>query len=264
MKNIVMIETPEHVQIPFETAGIATRSFAKIIDFIVIAAILFPLSGMTAVVGVLADDPGGELPSVVVGILIFVSAAIPLVYFTVSEYWLKGQTLGKRLLGLRVIQDDGRNPGFLTIFLRNALLIADFFPALFLFGMLSVFLHRQEKRLGDMVAGTLVIREQKIKNEVLVLERAQLMLTSQELGIFRRLPPLSGERYLILESFLLRRGELEQEARRHLVGRMLNWWPEIVVIPGHEEEFLEKIYLYFRQTAYPSHLPRVYPAATSA
>ncbi len=263
MKNIVIIHTPEHVQIPFSTAGIGTRALAKIIDFLCIGVFMFPLS----ILGMLFSDIvyQDDIPSIFIAIIIFVISAIPLAYFTCTEYWMKGQTIGKRVMNLRVIRDNGQNPGFFSIFLRNLLQLADLFPGFYLLGMVTIFIHRQEKRLGDIVAGTLVIDEQDKGQQELVFEYSSLYLRPEEVAIFEQLVPISGDRYLVLESFLLRRHQLHSEVRNELARQMVEiLWPEIQTAPGHEESFLEKIYIYLRRTAYPSHYPRVIPGSLSS
>lgn len=260
MKNIVIIHTPEHVQIPFATAGIGTRALAKIIDFFCMGVVMFPLGILGMLIsGMVYQD---DIPSIIIAIIIFVLSAIPLAYFTCTEYWMKGQTIGKRVMNLRVIQDNGRNPSFLSIFLRNLLQLADLLPGLYLLGMVTIFLHRQEKRLGDIVAGTLVIYEQNKRQKELVFAYSSLYLRQEEIKIFERLTPISGDRFLALESFLLRRYELHSRVRNQLAKQLVQiLWPEIQTDPGYEEAFLEKIYLYLRQTAYPSHYPRVIPGS---
>ncbi|SEN30476.1 RDD family protein [Lihuaxuella thermophila] len=255
MKNFVIIHTPEHVQIPFSTAGIGTRALAKIIDFFCMGTVMFPL-GMF---GMLISEMVGQddMPSILLAIIIFVLSAIPLAYFTCTEYWMKGQTIGKRVMNLRVIQDNGGSPGFLAVFLRNLLQLADLLPGFYLLGMVTIFIHRQEKRLGDIVAGTLVIYEHK-KPKELVLEYSSLFLRQEEIEIFKRLAPISGDRFLVLESFLLRRHELHSRVRNELAVKLVQTlWPEIQTDSGHEEAFLEKIYLYLRNTAYLSDAPKL-------
>ncbi|MBA4496374.1 RDD family protein [Paenactinomyces guangxiensis] len=262
MKNIVTIHTPEHIQIPFTTAGIGTRALAKLIDFFCIGIAIFPLGIIGMMIASIAETTQGQISSVVTAILIFLASAIPLAYFVFTEYWMKGQTIGKRVMGLRVIQDNGKNPSFFSVFLRNLLQLADLLPGLYLLGMIVIFIHRQEKRLGDLVAGTLVIAEKKEKQEELVFQYATLHLREEEKEIFVRLSPASGELYLVLESFLLRREDLSSHVRQKLAGEIIEkGWPEIQTRSGYEEAFLEKVYLYLRQTRYPSHYPKVIPAS---
>jgi uncharacterized RDD family membrane protein YckC len=261
MKNIVTIQTPEYVQIPFETAGLATRALAKLLDFVCLAFILIPLGIISMLASGMADNPQQGWSSFVGAIIIFLTAATPILYFTCLEYWMKGQTIGKKVMGIRVIHDNGERVSFPAVFLRNLMQIADMFPGFYLAGMLSIFFHRQEKRLGDMVAGTLVVMERKGEREELFFRFAKLDFLPQELEILKKLASISADRYRLLESFLLRRSTLRAEIRQYLADQMMKkWWPEIETKPGHEEEFLEKVYLYLRQTFYPADRPKIIPA----
>ncbi|WP_124727415.1 RDD family protein [Staphylospora marina] len=248
MKNITEIHTPENVRIPVETAGLFTRGMAKLIDLLIVAGAFIPL-GMLMI--------GMSMFSEFMALTYVVASAFPLAYFVVTETWMRGQTLGKKLLGIRVVSDHGGHPGLAAVILRNLMLLADLLPFGFLFGMASIFLSRREKRLGDLAAGTLVVMELREKEE-LELFHTDPWLTPREEVILKQIPVLSGHRFSVLQSFLIRRKELKPDAREKLVQSMLEaWWPEIETKPGYEEAFLEKAYLYLRQNAYPSDLPRI-------
>jgi uncharacterized RDD family membrane protein YckC len=250
MKNITEIHTPENVRIPVETAGLFTRGMAKLIDLLIVFGTLFPL-GLIMSSGI----------SEVTALTFVVASAFPLAYFVLTETWMKGQTLGKRLLGIRVISEHGGHPGLAAVILRNLMLIADFFPFGFLFGMVSIFLNRREMRLGDLAAGTMVVMEIREREE-LELRHTDPWLTTKEELILRQVPVLNGRRFAVLQSFLVRRTELQPDARERLVQNMLEkWWPEIETKPGYEEAFLEKAYLYLRKHAYPSDSPRIFRVA---
>lgn len=257
MKNIATIHTPENVHIPLETAGLGTRALAKLIDFLCVGIILLPFALSAPLFAEISTMLPWDVPSMIFAALFVVSSAVPLVYFVCLEYWMKGQTIGKRVMGIRVIDEYGGQPGFFAIFLRNLLLLADFFPAFFAAGMVAIFLHPTEKRLGDLAAGTLVVMESK-EPEELFFQYATPHLSSKERDLLKQVPALSGHRFMLLQSFLLRRNELDPSARRNLVQGMLEaWWPEIETRPGFEEAFLEKAYLYLREQMYPARLPHI-------
>lgn len=253
LRNIIQLHTPEYVQIPFETAGIGTRGIAKLIDFLCIFILMIPLQ---FVMGLLSMLP--IIDSLFQAIYIIVSAAIPFVYFIGFEKFMKGQTIGKKAMGIRVIMDNGQNPPFLAIFLRNILLLADAFPFTYLAGIITIFFNKKEKRLGDLVAGTIVVFEKKEKSNEIVFNQV-VQVKKEEKDILKQLPILPGEHYLLLESFLTRRNSFAFEARKQVAEEMVGkMWPEIETTPGYEELFLEKVYLYLRQTYYPSQLPKLY------
>jgi uncharacterized RDD family membrane protein YckC len=257
MKNIATIHTPENVYIPFETAGLGTRALAKLIDFFCIGIILLPFILIAPLFADFFTVLLGDVTLTIFAVLFVISSSVPLVYFVCLEYWMKGQTIGKRVMGIRVIDEHGGQPGFFAIFLRNLLLLADFFPVFFAAGMVTMFLHSREKRLGDLTAGTLVVMESKAPEE-LFFQHASPHLSPKERDLLKQVPVLPGHRFMLLQSFLLRRNELDPAARRNLVQGMLEaWWPEVETRPGFEEAFLEKAYLYLRKQMYPARLPHI-------
>lgn len=251
MTNTIYIQTPEYVRIPFTTAGIGTRALAKLIDFLCILAILLPafiiLSPVTFMFSLFS--------SLITVIFIFATAFTPLLYFTLCEYYMKGQTIGKRVLRLRVIGDRGEPPGFKAVFLRNLLQIVDFLPIFYLLGVVTIFTQRQEKRIGDLIAGTLVVYEPSTRKEAQVLHFSSVP-TVIEKEWFRQLPRIDGELYFALESFLLRRKHLDQELRNQLAVAFLQklGLSENVQQP---EITLEKLYVFYRETEYPSVYPKI-------
>ncbi|RAL22518.1 RDD family protein [Thermoflavimicrobium daqui] len=260
MRNVVMVHTPEYVQIPLETAGIATRGIAKVIDYLCV----FVLSTILSFVGLIFTSMGTDvsandpLTSMEIAVLIVIGAAIPIGYFTMTEYWMKGQTIGKRVMRLRVIQDNGQRPTIFSVFLRNLLQLVDMLPFAFFLGMATAFINRKEKRIGDLVAGTMVVCEKKSPSE-LHLYFTYPDLSSYEREMYQRLPIISGDLYKILEDFLIRREKLNPVVRKELAIKLINkGWSSIQVYPNQEEFFLEKVYLYLRGVTYPSQYPYIY------
>lgn len=82
-------------------------------------------------------------------------------YFFALEYFYGGKTIGKKILGVRAIQENGHSLTLLSSFIRNLLRIIDMLPASYLLGMIMIFFHPAHKRLGDVVAGTIVVHERK-------------------------------------------------------------------------------------------------------
>lgn len=256
IKNEVIISTPEHVRLPFETAGISTRALAKGIDLLFLSVLVLPIGFVTYQVLGLLSLSNSEISSIILGIFWVFIAFVPVLYFTVTEYWFKGQTLGKRLFRLRVISDDGRNPSFSAIFLRNILQLIDLLPGFYFIGMVAIFIHHQEKRIGDMVAGTLVIKEKQGKEESIPIYHTYLSLTKQDQETFGQLMLISNDFYSIIESYLARREDLHPQRRINLAKQLIqNGWPNIQVFEGKEELFLEKIYLYLRKVHYSAEQP---------
>lgn len=260
IKNRVVITTPEYVRVPFDTAGVGTRSLAKLIDIILLGIALIPIGILiSALSTVLSLSTDFDLPSVLVGIVWIVFAFVPIMYFTATEYWIRGQTVGKKILKLRVIADDGKHPSFSSVFLRNLVQFIDLLPGCFLVGLIAIFVHRQEKRIGDLVAGTLVIQERQSKEDEIKLYFSARTLSEADRKQFAQLQVLSSERYLLLEAFLSRRSSLDPELRKMLGQQILQGgWPKVVVADEKVELFLEKVYLYMREVHYPAIRPFLY------
>ena len=147
----VIIRTPENVEFGFELGGLASRLVAWLLDAAVIGGIIV----IAAVVMLFAGMALGGFAMAVLFVIIF---AVQWFYFVILEWRLDGQTLGKRVVGLRVVDAHGFRIGFFQASVRNLVRIVDFLPGLYLAGAASALLDTQGRRLGDLAAGTLVVR----------------------------------------------------------------------------------------------------------
>jgi len=156
-RNIV-VTTPEHVELRFETAGIGSRIGAQLIDMLVLLlvnAALF-LAGIL-VFELIPGDEAAWVEEYAFAVAIVAFAALNGGYFLIGEYATGGRTIGKRAMGLRVMQDNGRPLSFLASVIRNLLRAVDQLPLLYVVGALCSFFHPHDKRLGDLAAGTVVV-----------------------------------------------------------------------------------------------------------
>src|SRR5215208_1030577 len=158
----VEIETPEQVIVSYEVAGVGSRAAAALIDYAICAASLLALF----VLGSLATRPfrgafGRELTAPwIIALLIAAQFVLVWGYYVLFEGLRDGQTPGKRRMGLRVVQDGGYSVTFGVSAVRNIVRALDMQPGVFyVVGMVSAALSSRGKRLGDIVAGTIVIRE---------------------------------------------------------------------------------------------------------
>jgi uncharacterized RDD family membrane protein YckC len=160
----VAIETPEHIVFRHKVAGPARRLLAYLVDLILcyaaFAVFAFVVALLAGGTGLLLTD--GGILGMGVGLLLVVLFAIQWVYFAALEAWT-GRTPGKRALGLRVVTAMGRPIGFRAAALRNVLRAADALPLTYSAGLLSISglvsmsVTRRFQRLGDLVAGTMVV-----------------------------------------------------------------------------------------------------------
>ncbi|WHY75327.1 RDD family protein [Neobacillus sp. WH10] len=160
------IKTPEYVSIQFQLAGLGSRAAAFIIDqllltvvnILTIVVLFFVMDGISSVQFL----PDSFIPIAITIIILFI---VNWGYFFAFEFFLGGRTIGKKLIGIRVIQENGHSITLLSSFIRNLIRIIDSLPTAYFLGIIMIFFHPKHKRLGDLVAGTIVIHERKVKQK---------------------------------------------------------------------------------------------------
>lgn len=217
----VNIETPEQIDVSLEIAGLGSRFVAWLVDlmFKVLVVILLGLLGVLLGVMLSATNaPLGErlLSALIVGLI----SALFLCYNVYFEVRRNGQTPGKKFAGIRVIKVGGAPVDFTAAGIRNMLAMADFLPAFFLLGGFLVMVTRQGQRLGDLAAGTLVVRErleQAPGDANAFIERLasdEFAFTAEQLAACP-----SGDRH-ILRSFFQRHEHLRESPRLRLALKL--------------------------------------------
>jgi uncharacterized RDD family membrane protein YckC len=153
----LIIETPEQTVLEFPLAGIGSRALALAIDTLLQIAVLAVL-GLIA--GIISYE--GVLPRLgkqyVFAVLIFLAFLSQFGYFAFFEVIWNGRTPGKRWIHLRVITDSGRPLGAQGAILRNLMRIVDSLPSIYAVGIITSLISPQNKRVGDYLAGTVVIQ----------------------------------------------------------------------------------------------------------
>lgn len=166
-------------------------------------------------------------------------------YFALFEAIWNGQTPGKRYAQIRVIKDDGRPISAYDSIARNVLRIADELPTMYMIGVISILISKQNKRLGDYVAGTVVVHEKTIQEARPFLETK----TDASWPTYDTSAMTLDELHVI-ETFLHRRDSFEPALRTSMaakisrrigakVGANVVGWP-------HTEKFLEAVYEQYR------------------
>lgn len=162
--NVFHYQTSEKVKVEYEVASVPLRCAAFIVDLLIKGVVLmvmyfimlFLLLGNLVLAKVFnIENPP---PVVMAGILIIFVLAL-LFYNLIFEQIWKGQTPGKRIMRLRAVNDDGTHMGFGAVVLRNTFRIVDMLPLGYIAGLVAMLLNPRHKRIGDYVAGTIVIRE---------------------------------------------------------------------------------------------------------
>ena len=168
----LIIDTPEQVSIRFPLAGIGSRFLAILIDTLLQAAAYVALVLIFILIISAAPKSGttGELSHtgekwLIAGLILF-HFLMYWGYFTLFEAFWNGQTPGKKLFRIRVIQDSGRQITFFESLIRNLIRIVDLLPSFYLVGIIAMACNRQHKRLGDLAAGTLVVHERPTEEPI--------------------------------------------------------------------------------------------------
>lgn len=209
------IETPEHVLVGYELADLGSRFTAHLIDILLLGvafiavAVLFIAAGATS----LFDGMAGSLA---VGAFAVVSFLLSWGYFIWFEGFRDGQTPGKKWMKIRVVQDGGYPMTFRAAAVRNLLRLIDMQPGVaWGVGALSMMLSSQTKRLGDLAAGTVVIRDRA--GEPIPEERERPDENARPMGA----PRLTDQEFAALSMYVQRRATLDGPVRSQLAGTLV-------------------------------------------
>jgi uncharacterized RDD family membrane protein YckC len=228
----VTIATPEGIELELILAGVGSRFAAELLDIVVQLGAIFALA---IILGPLGNN-GFAVAAFLIAVFFIVFA-----YDIVLETWNRGRSVGKLAAGLRVVRVGGEAEGFLTASVRNFLRIVDFLPAFYVVGVISILATSRNQRLGDLAAGTLVVRERR---PALTPAATYIPPPAPAPYLEWDVSAISPEDVATLRQFLERRMSLTPGARAHLAtdlaGRV---WPKVVGAPDgwHPESFLEGV-----------------------
>jgi len=159
--------TPEQVRLQYRTAGIGSRVLAHLVDaLLMLAAALLILLGFAGAMYLLSKT---WLPSsgsdYLVAIMIILMLVVVIGYFIGMEAYRGGQTVGKKAFGLRVVNSRGGSASLLSVIIRNLFRLIDLLPVGYFAGAVAMMFSPSDKRIGDMVAGTVVVLESGAENK---------------------------------------------------------------------------------------------------
>ena len=137
-------------------------------------------------------------------------------YFIFLEWLGNGQTIGKRIFGLRVIADDGSPAGFTAVLVRNLLRVVDFLPSFYGLGLLAIVLSSRSQRLGDLAAGTFVVRAPRPQLDYFSLRTVTPLGAGAEVAV-RALP---GEAQRLVREFVAREAKLAPDHRARVAKQL--------------------------------------------
>lgn len=228
-EDILIIETPERVPLHFALASIGNRFLACAIDhtlqIVTMIVLIIAFSVIAYYLSLL--DQVSNAPNWVKAVLIVIVFLIVSGYFAFFEWVWNGQTPGKRLLKLRVIREDGRPVTFWEASVRNLLRTFDMMPAPFYsIGLISVFVSSSDQRIGDMVAGTVVVREREAEAPAFAqvfaapVSDPALRRSFKQIEFTASLEGLKESEIEVVETFLRRRWDLADMPRQWMAWRV--------------------------------------------
>lgn len=236
------IETPEQTLLDFPLAGIGSRFLALALDTLLqvaagwvlamaVFALAVPFGAFFSAAGVWA-----------VAIVLLFVFAIEFGYFAIFEALWNGQTPGKRWTHLRVIKDSGRPISAYDAILRNLLRIIDALPTLYATGLITMIISRENKRIGDYAAGTVVVHEKPLQDVASIWQvpATPSQITPLGSGIL-----INSEELQLIETFLERRGSLSQDVRWSMARQIADRMGNRIAVPPEarqdSEKFLEQL-----------------------
>ena len=248
----LIIDTPEQTQVEFALAGIGSRFLAYAFDFLVqfiVGLGLFLAWGLT-LGGVAGLWPQGW--TWVTGLFLFLGFLLTVGYFAIFEAIWNGQTPGKRYLAIRVIKDSGRPISATDAIARNLMRIVDQLPGAYAAAIVSMLLSPHNKRLGDYVAGTVVVHEKSAGEMMPAGDGAKHETTPLSQPV-RLLP----EEVQLIETFLQRSAQLSPEVRAATAAGIANRVYTRLQLTTQEqqdaEEFLQSMLAGSRQLSRSNH-----------
>jgi len=224
--NTITLQTPEGILFSFLLASPVTRCLAWVVDLSIISAVTIATGPFIGILGFISYDL-----ALAIRILYFFCLSIG--YGIFFEWSFKGQTLGKKILRLRVMDEKGLRLQFSQIVVRNLLRFVDSLPVLYLIGGLTSLISKKAQRLGDVAANTVVIRSPEISEPDLS------HILSDKYNSLRDFPHLearlrqnvSPDEAGIAIQALYRRDELDAVARIELFKEIADYFKSIVLFP---------------------------------
>jgi uncharacterized RDD family membrane protein YckC len=216
------LETPENIEVEYEPAGLGSRFCAMLIDTLLLGAILLAM-WLLLLLLFPAAVPGGATKWLAAVVLAVAIALVSGGYFILFELLMRGQTPGKKAMKIRVIRDDGTPVTANEVLIRNILRLVDFLPVGYALGAIVMFPNPLAKRLGDLAAGTIVVKEGELDYRAHADTKAEMPAPTAVAANAE----LTAEERRLVSGFLHRRHELLPEARRQLAARL--------AVPLHEK-----------------------------
>ena len=240
------IDTPEQVALEMPLAGLGSRFLGVFYDTL-IQSVVYLLVGLLMAAIVPRSLEWDSASKWVIAAVILFFFSLYWGYYAIFESWWKGQTPGKRIVGIRVIKDTGRPITAFEAVARNLVRAIDQVPGIYGIGIVCAFFDKRNRRLGDLVAGTVVVhdrRESESQPFYNLKSESAPMIETRDLDL-RELE--------VIEAFLARRLDMNQELRAATARKLADKIDtKIKAAPGtrpsSDEDFLETVALRIRSS----------------
>lgn len=212
------IVTPEAVLLEFETAGVGSRTVAEVLDLLVQFGVLLALTLVLSLASTGGLDVGQTLAIVLVLLMVFL---VLVGYPVAMETLWNGRTLGKAAMGLRVVTSEGGPVRFRHAAIRGIFGLVEIWVFIGSIAVVSMLVTQRNQRVGDLVAGTIVVRERSAAGPGVAV-RFPVPSGFESYVASLDVTPLIAEQYSVVRSFLMRVLELSPHARAALAVRLAN------------------------------------------
>ncbi|MEM7673516.1 MAG: RDD family protein [Verrucomicrobiota bacterium] len=231
--NALEIETPEGITFEYLLASPLVRCMALAIDYLTIATLFLIISALIEILGWISVD-------IATAFYIIFYFALSIGYFLILEFGWKGKTIGKKLFNLKVMDSRGFRLRLDQVVMRNLMRFVDSLPLFYCLGGVVSLINRRSQRLGDIIAGTVVVRapDREIPklSEISDTEYNSFSEHPRMEALLReRVSPIQAK---IALQALQRRDSLEPTARIKLFADLAAHFKAVVVFPGDSADIL--------------------------
>jgi uncharacterized RDD family membrane protein YckC len=213
MDRSISVRTPESIAFSYELAGLGSRFLALAVDMALQILLLVGIAyGITLAAShaprTHARVSAGPAESFGIAVIVAILFVVFFGYFMALEAFWNGQTPGKKLLGIRVVRDGGYPLDPMGSLIRNLIRVGELALGFYAVSAVVTLLSPENKRLGDMAAGTIVVRDARVQSLTAILEQAE--------GEGHRIAMLSDEEHALISRFIARRKGMAPHYRRQL------------------------------------------------
>lgn len=229
MSKTIKIITPDNVEIEYTLASVGVRAAAAGIDLLIHGTV-FLFAAIIAAIVLVVNEADEDTILKIIGIMFLIYGVLNYGYYIICDMFMKGQTIGKKVYKIRIIRDNGEG-----ITIAHAM-IREFIRAtidLVGVGFVLIFLSKKNKRLGDMMASTIVVEEEK-------RTLAYLDLVYNTLGKY----DLSKEEATLLQDYFSRKDAMEEASKNRLQKKLVAYFVKKLNVQEHisdDDVFLKSI-----------------------